>query len=278
MLISTIHVLYGPWHPLHLAKFGATLDHISGGRWGINVVTGHRAVEHEMFGWDRIEHDRRYELAAEFIEVLQRLWQDDENFSFAGQSSWKLNGAFVTPKPRYGRPVLINATGSEAGISFAGRYSDIVFITSPAGSDIDSALEALPAHTKQVKDAALGVGRRVRTLLNPLVISRPTEKEAWELADRIVAHADTRVPRGFQTFASDAHAWKGREGRDDPYAKVGGNIYIIGTPGQVVDKFARLKQAGVDGLQISFFDFKPDLEFFGENILPLMKEAGLRNP
>jgi FMNH2-dependent dimethyl sulfone monooxygenase len=184
----------------------------------------------------------------------------------------------VTPKPRYGRPVLINATGSEAGISFAGRYSDIVFITSPAGSDIDSALEALPAHTKQVKDAALGVGRRVRTLLNPLVISRPTEKEAWELADRIVAHADTRVPRGFQTFASDAHAWKGREGRDDPYAKVGGNIYIIGTPGQVVDKFARLKQAGVDGLQISFFDFKPDLEFFGENILPLMKEAGLRNP
>lgn len=278
MLISTIHVLYGPWHPLHLAKFGATLDHISGGRWGINVVTGHRAVEHEMFGWDRIEHDRRYELAAEFIEVLQRLWQDDENFSFAGQSSWKLNGAFVTPKPRYGRPVLINATGSEAGISFAGRYSDIVFITSPAGSDIDSALEALPAHTRQVKDAALGVGRRVRTLLNPLVISRPTEKEAWELADRIVAHADTRVPRGFQTFASDAHAWKGREGRDDPYAKVGGNIYIIGTPGQVVDKFAKLKQAGVDGLQISFFDFKPDLEFFGENILPLMKEAGLRNP
>jgi FMNH2-dependent dimethyl sulfone monooxygenase len=50
MLISTVHVLYGPWHPLHFAKFGATLDHISKGRWGVNVVTGHRAVEHEMFG------------------------------------------------------------------------------------------------------------------------------------------------------------------------------------------------------------------------------------
>jgi len=36
LLISTIHVLFGPWHPLHLAKFGATIDHISGGRWGIN--------------------------------------------------------------------------------------------------------------------------------------------------------------------------------------------------------------------------------------------------
>ncbi|MDZ8189278.1 MAG: LLM class flavin-dependent oxidoreductase [Nostoc sp. ChiSLP02] len=130
LLISTIHVLYGPIHPLHLAKYGATLDHISGGRWGINVVTGHRAVEHEMFGWERIEHDRRYELAAEFIEVLQRLWVDDENFSFEGKSSWKLNGAYVTPKPKYGRPVLVNATGSDAGISFAARYSDIVFVTS----------------------------------------------------------------------------------------------------------------------------------------------------
>ncbi|WP_164076137.1 LLM class flavin-dependent oxidoreductase, partial [Stenotrophomonas maltophilia] len=68
----------------------ATLDHISGGRWGVNIVTGHRAVEHEMFGWDRIEHDRRYELAGEFIEVVQRLWSEDENFDFEGISSWKL--------------------------------------------------------------------------------------------------------------------------------------------------------------------------------------------
>ena len=277
LLISTMHVLYGPWHPLHLAKFGATLDHITGGRWGINVVTGHRAVEHEMFGWDRIEHDRRYELAAEFVEVLQRLWQDNENFSFEGQSSWKLRGGFVTPKPNFSRPVLVNATGSDAGIAFAGRYSDIVFITSPAGSDIESTLEALPAHTKKVKDAALQVGRRVRTLINPLVISRPTEKEAWALADEIIAHADTRTPKGFQTFNSDAQAWKGREGRNDPYAKIGGNIYIVGTPEQVVDQFSKLKNAGIDGVQLSFFDFKHDLEFFGDNVLPLMKQAGLRH-
>jgi FMNH2-dependent dimethyl sulfone monooxygenase len=70
LLISTVHVLYGPWHPLHFAKFGATLDHISKGRWGVNVVTGHRAVEHEMFGWSRIEHDRRYELADEFLRLV----------------------------------------------------------------------------------------------------------------------------------------------------------------------------------------------------------------
>ena len=50
LLISTVHVLFGPWHPLHLAKFGATIDHISGGRWGINVVTGYAPSEARMFG------------------------------------------------------------------------------------------------------------------------------------------------------------------------------------------------------------------------------------
>lgn len=277
MLVSTVHVLYGPWHPLHFAKFGATLDHITGGRWGVNVVTGHRAVEHEMFGWQRIEHDRRYELASEFIEVVQRLWGADDNYSYEGESSWKLGGAYVTPKPAFGRPVIVNATGSDAGIDFAARYSDVIFVTSPAGSDIDSALEALPAHTARVKRAAAGHGRRIRTLLNPLVICRPTEKEAWDLADAIVAHADLRSPKGFQSFNSDAQAWKGREGREDKYRFIGGNIRVIGSPEQVVEQFVALKAAGIDGLQLSFFDFRDDLEFFGDAVLPLMRQAGLRH-
>ena len=49
LLISTVHVLYG-WHPLHIAKYGAVIDHISGGRWGLNVVTGYRQNESRMFG------------------------------------------------------------------------------------------------------------------------------------------------------------------------------------------------------------------------------------
>jgi len=277
MLISTIHVLYGPLHPLHLAKWGATLDHISGGRWGINVVTGHREVEHKMFGWEQIEHDQRYELASEFIEVVQRLWADDENFSFSGRSPWKLGGGFVSPKPRYGRPVLVNATGSDAGIEFAARYSDLIFITSPGASDFARAIEVLPDHAARVKQVARNAGRSVRTLLNPMVISRETEKETWAYHDAIVAHQDLRTPEGFNSHKSDAHAWKGRAGLDASKRRaIGGNIEVIGTPEQVVEQFVQLKRAGIDGLQLSFFDFKPDLEFFGDRILPLMKQAGLR--
>ncbi|MBV8620079.1 MAG: LLM class flavin-dependent oxidoreductase [Curvibacter sp.] len=277
ILISTIHVLYGPLHPLHLAKWGATLDHISGGRWGINLVTGHRAVEHEMFGARPIEHDRRYVLSAEFIEVVQRLWSDPENFSYAGQSPWRLDGAFVSPKPRFGRPVLVNATGSEAGFEYAARYSDIVFITSPGRSDFAGAIEALPAHTARLKAVGQSQGRRLRTLLNPLVVSRDTEAETRAYYDAIVAHQDPAAPKGFNSLVSDAHAWRGRVGQDAPQRRaIGGNIEVVGTPEQVVEQFVQLQRAGIDGLQLSFFDFKPDLEFFGDRILPLMKQAGLR--
>jgi FMNH2-dependent dimethyl sulfone monooxygenase len=53
-------------------------------------------------------------------------------------------------------------------------------------------------------------------------------------------------------------------------------IEVIGTPEQVVDQFVQLKKAGIDGLQLSFFDFQPDLEFFGQRVIPLMEQAGLR--
>ncbi|AXK67749.1 LLM class flavin-dependent oxidoreductase [Burkholderia sp. IDO3] len=277
ILAATSHVLYGPWHPLHFAKFTATLDHISRGRWGINVVTGHRAIEHEMFGWHRIEHDRRYDLAAEFLDAVQQLWAQPENFSFEpALSNWRLNRAFVTPKPRYGRPLLINATGSDAGIAFAARYSDVVFITSPAGPDIDRALAALPAHAARVKAAAAAHGRTIRTLINPLVICRETPAEARAYRDAIVAHADEG---SFHRFDSDAHAWRGGfEERAQAAARaIGGNISITGSPEEVADYIVRLHRAGIDGVQLSFYDFKPDLDFFGERVLPLLREAGLRH-
>jgi FMNH2-dependent dimethyl sulfone monooxygenase len=94
MLISTLHVLYGPWHPLHLAKFGATLDHISQGRWGLNLVTGHRHREHRRFGHEPIEHDQRYQQADEFIRVVQQLWATHDNVDFTGDYYRALAGRF----------------------------------------------------------------------------------------------------------------------------------------------------------------------------------------
>ncbi|KAF1042670.1 MAG: Pyrimidine monooxygenase RutA [Herbaspirillum frisingense] len=274
LLISTLHVLYGPWHPLHLAKFGATLDHISGGRWGINMVTGHIRTEAEMFGQVAQEHDLRYQMADEFVGIAKRLWSDDENLTLEGRF-WKLKDAFVSPKPKFGRPVLVNATSSEAGMAYAARNSDIVFITSPAGAEIEAALGALPAHIARLREIAAGQGRTVRTLINPTVVCRPTAAEAKAYHDDIIAHADLEAVDGFiGTFAnSDAKAWRNHQ-REQRI--LGGNLHLIGSPEQIVEQMLRLKRAGVDGVQLTFYDFKEDLHFFGEHVLPLMKQAGLR--
>ncbi|PLZ02155.1 LLM class flavin-dependent oxidoreductase [Burkholderia sp. WAC0059] len=273
LLISTLHILYGNWHPLHLAKFGATLDHISGGRWGLNMVTGHSVDEAGMFGREgHFEHDLRYEMAGEFVELMQQLWSRDDELTFDGQW-YRTRKAFVSPTPRYGRPVLVNATSSPAGIEYAAKHSDLIFVTSSAGAQIDAALDVLPAHTAQVRAAAQAHGRQVRTLINPTIVCRPTDGEARAYHDAIVAHADFGAVDGFTGRRSDAQAWKGHQREQ---RVVGGNIQIIGSPEHVVDDLLRLKAAGIDGVQLTFFDFEPDLAYFGEAVLPLLEQAGLR--
>lgn len=274
LLISTIHVLYGPWHPVHLAKFGATLDHISGGRWGANIVTGHIPREAAMFGMIRPDHERRYEMADVFTTRLEQLWSSDENLTVDGPY-WAMENAFVTPKPRFGRPVIVNATGSRDGIAFAARHSDIVFITSPTGNQLEHALEGLPPHTQTIRQAAAEAGRQVRTIINPMVVCRPTEREAVGYRDAIVKASDDGATEGFaaSTRSGDAVAWRNAVRLHRP---LGGNMHLVGSPEQIVEGFISLKKAGCDGVQLTFYDFAPDLDYFGEAVLPLMHQAGLR--
>lgn len=74
-------------------------------------------------------------------------------------------------------------------------------------------------------------------------------------------------------MGGDQSSWKSAS-RDQWV--IGGNVHIVGTPEQVVDGFRRLKEAGCDGVQVNFYDYINDLQFFGDRVIPLMKQAGLR--
>jgi FMNH2-dependent dimethyl sulfone monooxygenase len=151
----------------------------------------------------------------------------------------------------------------------------LVFITSPGGGHVDAAIAALPKHNAEIKNAALANGRRVKTIINPMIICRATEAEARAYYDDIVAAADVEAIQGFvgRRASGDAKGWKTDLGA---YRAVGGNMQIVGGPSQVVERFVQLKEAGCDGVQLTFFDFAADLEFFGHEVVPLMKQAGLR--
>jgi alkanesulfonate monooxygenase SsuD/methylene tetrahydromethanopterin reductase-like flavin-dependent oxidoreductase (luciferase family) len=126
---------------VHLAKYGACIDHISRGRWGLNVVTGYKPSEYRMFGMTPVPHDLRYEMAEEFTTLMEQLWAAHENLTFNSRF-WKTENAYVAVKPVNRRPILVNAASSEAGLNYAVKHSDLIFITSPAGADPDEACEA----------------------------------------------------------------------------------------------------------------------------------------
>jgi FMNH2-dependent dimethyl sulfone monooxygenase len=213
-------------------------------------------------------------MADEFTTILERLWAEDEELSFDGKF-WKTEKAFLAPKPGSRRPFLVNAASSGAGLDYAAKHSDLIFITSPAGADPVKACEALPAHNAKIKELARRQGRTVKTIINPHVICRRTEAEARQAYQAILDNQDPVAADNFvRTFVGgDTASWRGHS-RDQWV--IGGNVHLVGTPEQIVAWFGRLSDAGCDGVQVNFFDYLPDLEFFGREVLPLMRQAGLR--
>ena len=144
-LIATASTSYN--NPYTLARAFASLDHISAGRAGWNIVTSAGADEAANFGLDGIpEHRLRYARAEEFVHVALRLWDSWEPGSLvldpaAGQFAdpdkvhqihhdgdlFRVRGPLNVPRSPQGRPLLVQAGSSEAGKNFAARYAEAVF-------------------------------------------------------------------------------------------------------------------------------------------------------
>ena len=152
-LVATASTTYN--EPYHVARKFASLDHISGGRAGWNIVTSWSEAEARNFNREaHLDYDTRYARAAEFVEVTKGLWDSWEADAFAHD---KVSGLFYHPDrmhvldhrgehfsvrgpltvarcPR-GRPVLVQAGASEQGRDIAAAYADVVFAAQLALDD-----------------------------------------------------------------------------------------------------------------------------------------------
>ncbi|WP_067845100.1 LLM class flavin-dependent oxidoreductase [Nocardia lijiangensis] len=144
-LIATASTTYN--EPFNLARVFASLDHLSGGRAGWNIVTSGNEQEAFNFGYDAIpEHARRYERATEFVDVAVQLWDsweseaivlDEESGVFADPDRvhtidhagerFRVRGPLNAPRSPQGRPLLVQAGSSESGKEFAAQYAEAVF-------------------------------------------------------------------------------------------------------------------------------------------------------
>ena len=112
---STIHVPLV--HPVFAAKSIVTADHVGGGRFGLNIVSGWNVDEFAMFGIALREHDERYDYSAEWVSILKKIYSESKPFDYEGKY-FSLKNVEGKPKPlRPGRPMLMSAGSSPAGRS-----------------------------------------------------------------------------------------------------------------------------------------------------------------
>ncbi|CAN5881058.1 NtaA/DmoA family FMN-dependent monooxygenase [soil metagenome] len=158
--------------PYQVARVIASLDHLSGGRAGWNIVTGISDRAQQNYGRDRIlEHDARYGIADEFAALVQSFWnswdadaivKDRERnlyvdpakvheMNFKGQH-FAARGPSVVPRPRQGKPLLTQAGASPAGRSLAAKYADSIL-----GIGGDSA--AMKEYRDDVRNRMAAAGR-----------------------------------------------------------------------------------------------------------------------
>jgi alkanesulfonate monooxygenase SsuD/methylene tetrahydromethanopterin reductase-like flavin-dependent oxidoreductase (luciferase family) len=97
-LFATCHV--PTIHPILAAKQATTVDHITNGRFAINIVCGWFRGEIEMFGSEIMEHDARYDYAEEWLGIMKRLWTEEDDFDFEGRY-FKIKGGYhITGRSR----------------------------------------------------------------------------------------------------------------------------------------------------------------------------------
>ncbi|CAN5388410.1 LLM class flavin-dependent oxidoreductase [soil metagenome] len=268
-VFSTIHV---PMiHPVYAAKALATVDHVSNGRAGLNIVAGWNPDEFAMFGITA--EAERYAQALEWYDIICRIYAEDAPFDYDGKC-YKLRNVSGKPRPlQRPRPVTLNAAFGPPGRDFAAKTSDFLFTTF-------SEIEAGRAHIEDIKTRAAREGRDVGVFTTCHVVCRESQDEAESYYEH---YAVTHSDKG----ALDYHMEQKRKfaGSHDEatfrlhakrFAGGAGTYPLIGTPEKIASEMVRMKEAGFAGTTVSFVNYLNELPFFVERVLPLLRDAGLR--
>ena len=272
-VFATMHMPL--FHPIVAAKMSATIDHISGGRFGINVTAGWNETEFQMFGADQREHDERYAFADEWITLVKRLWSEDDVFDFDGTYHHGTELISLPHPIQDPYPVIMSAGSSPAGRQFAQKHCDLNFIAVPSW-------EMLPGLTSTAREEAeTGHGRNPLLFGHGYVVVADTEAEARRKFEAVAR--EQRDNEGTRAFVEALMGTSrsidifNNEVLIDRAAAGFFALPLVGTPEQVVEGMMRMRDGGLDGMAISFCDYDEGVAEYEEKIRPLAVEAGLRS-
>jgi FMNH2-dependent dimethyl sulfone monooxygenase len=277
-VFATSHISLN--HPIIAAKQSTVIDHISNGRFALNVVTGWNQPEIDMFGQAMLAHEERYACAEEWLTIVKRLWSEDDAFDHDGRF-YKIQKGYLQPKPiQEPYPAIMNAGASERGRHFAAKYCDLVYTVIRTGG-LDECRAHVQAYHRLAREE---YGREVRvwTLVN--IVQGGTEQEARDLYDHYVHQkGDWDAAKNMiDTFMLEINARNVPAERIKPlqeaFIQGWGGLPVIGTKEQVVDALLALSRSGLDGVLLAWPRFEQGMREFRDVTYPLVKHAGLRDP
>lgn len=197
-VVATMSTSFYP--PFMLARLSATLDHIAKGRFGWNIVTSGEDGSAKNFGMDKLtEHDLRYDIADEYMDVVLKLWdswepgavvRDRATGTYADHRKvhtidhegrfFKVRGPLNTVRSPQGRPAFVQAGGSPKGREFAAKHADSIIATA-------NGIEGMKSYRDDVRARARTHGRKpddIKVLFLVSPILGETEEEARAMQKR----------------------------------------------------------------------------------------------
>ena len=218
--------------PYLLARLVATLDQVSAGRMGWNAVTGSSDIAAMNFGLSGMpEHDLRYDMADEYLEVVKRLWSSWEpgailadrqggtlvdpakvhGVPFEGRY-FKTRGPLNSGPAPQGQPVIAQAGGSPRGRRFAAAHADTIVVNAKG-------IEAMRAYRDDIRRLMAACGRdpdhcKVLYLINPII--GETMEEALERKERRRLRAEATLVQRLAHFGKVTNIDFGRFDLDQP--------------------------------------------------------------
>ncbi|MBS7813630.1 NtaA/DmoA family FMN-dependent monooxygenase [Roseococcus pinisoli] len=308
-LVASVSTTYN--EPYDLARMFASLDHLSGGRAGWNMVT--TAVGTVSANYSReehLEHDSRYARAQEFVEVVTALWDSWEDAPGGGEArpighegDWfSVRGPLNVPRPPQGHPVRCQAGASDAGRDFAARWAEVIFTAQPllpVAQEFYADLKArLPAHGRAEADMVILPG------LLPLLAETAAEAKDMAAARQAAQPAEARRMEELLGFALSALPMdepiplevlparsrvNGMRGRSELYLSLirkhrltprqvlnqDAHLGFAGDPLQTADLITKwFLNRGCDGFTLMWPTLRAN-ELFVEKVIPLLQERGL---
>ncbi|HEU0218032.1 MAG TPA: LLM class flavin-dependent oxidoreductase [Stellaceae bacterium] len=269
-LFATCAVLTMP--PPIAARMAVTIDSISRGRFGINIISGWQRREYTQMGiWPGAEHyRRRYDYCAEYVSIMRELWATGRS-DFKGDF-FKMDDCRCLPLPTADIP-FICAAQSDAGTRYAAEYADYNFCS---GGQVNQP-RAAEKSVERLIEANAKAGRDCGALLLQMMIADETDAAAMAKWEHYKAGIDL-----------EAIAYRDAQAEDDPSKdpfsqplrrKTLGIDKLPTNQGVFVGSYASVAQMldematvpGVRGVMLTFDDFVIGMEQFGQRIQPLMK-------